>query len=71
MKNLKLLNKKYFSIIFIFLFFGLSVLSEEPVDIWNLEEKKKIEENTAVKDSKKKVFHKTLSMKCNPKKMIN
>jgi hypothetical protein len=54
MKNLKLLNKKYFSIIFIFLFFGLSVLSEEPVDIWNLEDKKKIEENTAVKDSKKK-----------------
>ena len=39
MKNLKLLNKKYFSIILI-LFFGLSSYAEEnPVDIWNIEEK--------------------------------
>jgi hypothetical protein len=39
MKTSKLLNKKYFSIILI-LFFGLSSYAEEnPVDIWNIEEK--------------------------------
>ena len=39
MKTSKLLNKKYFSIILI-LFFGLSSNAEEnPVDIWNIEEK--------------------------------
>ena len=40
MKILKLLNKKYFSIIF-FLFIGLSVHAEDqPADIWNIEKKK-------------------------------
>ena len=43
MKILKLLNKKYFLIIF-FLLIGLSINAEEqPADIWNIE-KKKIEE---------------------------
>ena len=40
MKNLKLLNKKYLSIIFLYLFFGLSAQSQEPIDIWNIDEKK-------------------------------
>ena len=40
MKNLKLLNKKNLSIVLFYLFFGLMVQSEEPVDIWNIEEKK-------------------------------
>ena len=45
MKTLKLLNKKYFSIILI-LFFGLSSYAEEkPVDIWNIEQKE-IENNS-------------------------
>ena len=45
MKISKLLNKKYFSIIFILLF-GISVSAEDnPVDIWNLD-KKKVEENS-------------------------
>jgi hypothetical protein len=42
MKNLKLLNKKYLSFILFYLFFGCSVQSQEPVDIWNIEEIKKI-----------------------------
>ena len=45
MKILKLLNKKYFSIILI-LFLGLSSYAEEePIDIWNID-KKKIEEES-------------------------
>ena len=42
MKNLKLLNKKYLSFILFYLFLGCSVQSQEPVDIWNIEEIKKI-----------------------------
>ena len=45
MKTSKLLNKKYFAIILI-LFFGLSSYAEEnPVDIWNIEEKQAEEES--------------------------
>ena len=40
MKNLKLLNKKYLSFILFYLFFGLVAQSQEPIDIWNIEEKK-------------------------------
>ena len=40
MKNLKLLNKKYLSVILFYLFFGVVAQSQEPVDIWNIEEKK-------------------------------
>ena len=42
MKNLKLLNKKYLSIILFYLFFGLSTQSQEPIDIWNIDEKKRV-----------------------------
>ena len=37
MKNSKLLNKKNLSIILFFLFFGFSSFSQEPADIWNIE----------------------------------
>ena len=40
MKKLKLLNKKYLTIILILINFGFSTQSEEPVDIWNVEENK-------------------------------
>ena len=59
MNNLKLLNKKYLSIILSFLIFGFNAQSLEPVDIWNVEgdtikdtpilessEKKSIPQNT-------------------------
>ena len=49
MKILKLLNKKYLLIILIFFFYGLSVHAEDPVDIWNLEEKNPTQKNS--KDS--------------------
>jgi len=41
MKNLKLLNKNYLSVILFYLFFGFATQSQEPIDIWNIEEKKK------------------------------
>ena len=40
MKQLKLLNKKNLSVILIYLFFGIAVQSQEPIDIWNIEKKK-------------------------------
>jgi hypothetical protein len=40
MKNLKLLNKRYLSVILFYLLFGLASQSQEPIDIWNIEEKK-------------------------------
>ncbi len=43
MRILKLSNKKYLSIIFIFLFFGGAVHSADLVDIWSVEEKKPLE----------------------------
>jgi len=54
MRTLKLLNKKYLSIILIFLLYGFSVNSENPVDIWSLEEKKSLEENTIVENLEEK-----------------
>jgi hypothetical protein len=39
MKSLRLLNKKYLSIILFYLLFGLPAQSAEPIDIWNIEEK--------------------------------
>ena len=42
MKNLKLLSRKYLSIILFSLFFGDSLQSQEPIDIWNVEEKKTV-----------------------------
>jgi len=58
MKISKLLNKKSLSIILIFFFlFSLKVYSEEPVDIWNVDLKKIIIENS----NKEKVKQKTNS----------
>ena len=45
MKILKLLNRKYLSIIFIIFLIGFNTHAEDkPIDIWNIDEKK-IEEN--------------------------
>ena len=46
MKILKLLNRKYLSIIIIFLFIGFKCYSEDqPVDIWNID-KEKLEQSS-------------------------
>jgi len=54
MKNLKLLNKKNLSIILSFLLFGSVTLSEEPVDIWDVEEKKPTKGTSIVESSEEK-----------------
>jgi len=54
MKILKLLNKIYLSIIIISLFLTFSAHSEDPVDIWNVEEKKTSEEGTDTKNFEEK-----------------
>ena len=54
MKNLKLLDKKYLSIIIFFLSFGFAIQSQEPVDIWNLEKNKTIKKIDSNKKLKKK-----------------
>ena len=54
MKNLKLLNKRYLSIILLALFFGLASQSEEPVDIWSVEEEKVNQEISKAEEPGKK-----------------
>ena len=68
MKNLKLLNKKYLSITLFYLFFGLVAQSQEPIDIWNIEDKKKKEsidliDNNETKDATQNSIYKMQSQK--------
>ena len=55
MKNLKLLNKKYLSVILFYLFFGFTAQSQEPIDIWNIEEKKTTENIDIIENEEKDV----------------
>ena len=48
MKILKLLNKKYFSIILIILFVQITQAEEKPVDIWNIDEKTRAENEVLI-----------------------
>ena len=68
MKNLKLLNKKYLSIILFYLFFGLTAQSQEPIDIWNIEEKKTTENIDVIENNEEKMLHRIVFIKCNLKK---
>ena len=52
MKILKLLNKKYFSILLIVLIGFTSYAEEQPVDIWNIEDKK-IEDTSKAENEEK------------------
>ncbi len=54
MKNLKLLNRKYLSIILFSLFFGFTSQSQEPVDIWNVEATNTIGETSTVENNEDK-----------------
>jgi hypothetical protein len=70
MRNLKLLNKKYLTAIFIYLFFGHALNSQEPVDIWSIEDKKTSEDfdiNKKIKEenTKQNSIYKMQSQKNN------
>ncbi|MDB9826724.1 hypothetical protein OAC14_00120 [Candidatus Pelagibacter sp.] len=54
MKNLKLLSRNYFLVILFSFFFGFAANSKEPVDIWEVGEKKPEENTTLVKDEEEK-----------------
>ncbi|MDB9767106.1 hypothetical protein OAB25_00280 [Candidatus Pelagibacter sp.] len=54
MKNLKLLSKNYFLVILFSLFFGFVTNSQEPVDIWEVDEKKPKENKTLIVDETEK-----------------
>ena len=54
MKNLKLLNKKFLLVSIFYIFFGLTALSQEPIDIWNIGEKKAVENIDEVEGNIKK-----------------
>jgi len=54
MTILKLLNNKNLSIVVIFLFIGFSSHAEEPVDIWNIEKKKTVEDTTSIEGLEEK-----------------
>ena len=68
MKNLKLLNKNYLSIVLFYLFFGFAAQCQEPIDIWNIEQKKIKAFNKKIK---KTMLHKITFTKCNLKKIKN
>ena len=54
MKILKLLNKKYLPIFFYFLFLqSFEALSNEPVDIWNIDNKENLKVNSLESDVEK------------------
>ncbi len=54
MKNLKLLSKNFFLVILFSLFFGFAANSQEPVDIWEVGEKKPEENITPIEDEAEK-----------------
>ncbi|MDA7838305.1 hypothetical protein N9A15_03845 [Candidatus Pelagibacter sp.] len=54
MKNLKLLSKNYFLVILFSLFFGFVTNSQEPVDIWEVGEKKSKENTNLIEDEAEK-----------------
>jgi len=54
MKNLKLLNKRYLSIILFYLFFSFMAQSQEPIDIWNVEENKTSKDIDVIESTEKK-----------------
>ena len=54
MKNLKLLNKVYFFVILLPLFFILAVQSQEPVDIWNTQEEENIKKIDIIENLEEK-----------------
>ena len=54
MKNLKLLSKNYFLVILFSLFFGFATNSQEPVDIWEVGEKKPKENTNLTEDEAEK-----------------
>ena len=56
MKNLKLLNKNYLSVILFYLLFGFTVQSQEPIDIWNIEVKKNIENSDIIESTEEKAI---------------
>ena len=68
MKQLKLLSKKYLSIILFFLFLGLDVQSQEPVDIWKIEKDNKVEEVTAIDSVEEKIIQENTIYKMQSKK---
>ncbi|MDB9731486.1 hypothetical protein OAA92_01280 [Candidatus Pelagibacter sp.] len=54
MKNLKLLSKNYFLVILFSLLFGFATNSQEPVDIWEVGEKKPEENTNLIEDEAEK-----------------
>ena len=73
MKILKLLNKKYFSIVFILFFSLTSFAEDQPVDIWNIEKeitknKKKTDEILSIEDTESSIISETDIYKMQSKK---
>ena len=54
MKNLRLLNKKYFLVSLFFLSLGFNVQSQEPIDIWKTDEDKSNKEISIIENPEKK-----------------
>ena len=71
MKNLKLLNKKYLSVILFYLFCGFVAQSQEPIDIWNIQEKKTKENLDVIENNKTKDITQNSIYKMQSQKTMN
>ena len=56
MKKLKLLNKKYLSVISFYLFLGIAAHSQVPVDIWSIEEKNSTKKVDVIEETEEKIL---------------
>ena len=54
MRNLKLLNRKYLSILLISLFLGFNAQSQESIDIWNTDKKSDVVESSTIENNDNK-----------------
>jgi hypothetical protein len=54
MRNLKLFNRKYLSIILFSLILGFNAESQEPIDIWNVEEKNVVSDSSNSENNENK-----------------
>ena len=68
MRILKLLNKNYLSVILLYLLFGFTAQSQEPIDIWSIDEKKTTQNSEIIDSTEEKAVTENSIYKMQSKK---
>ena len=68
MRILKLLNKNYLSVILLYLLFGFTAQSQEPIDIWSIDEKKSTQNSEIIDSTEEKAVTENSIYKMQSKK---